>query len=165
MAFFFLPLQVFSPGIAIGDGFSFLSLSSSFSSSHQIFPVLTNLSKTSVVFTSTAIKDLETIAEALLESTSWMAWWFYVAKSLAMHDTSERAEVQCLFITGVRMQLSDGMITSIVWTDLMLKHHNAVLQKVKDNISFESFMELSSAPSVVQLSCFHTVPYREQWRS
>ena len=46
------------------------------------------------------MEDLEAAERTFLEVTSWMDWWFYAAKSLALCDTRERAKIQHLFVAG-----------------------------------------------------------------
>ena len=81
----------------------------------------------------------------LLEVTFWLDWWFYAAKSLAMHDISERAKVQFPFVACARSQLLVAKTASTIWANLVLMCHSTVLEKVKDNISSESFIELCNA--------------------
>ena len=98
------------------------------------------LLKTDVVFNSTELKDLEATVRTLLEVTSWRNWWFYIAKSLC--DTSEKAKVQHLLVVSARMQLLVAKTASTIWANSTLKWCDAMLGKVKDNISFELFIEL-----------------------
>ena len=60
-----------------------------------------------------------------------MDWLLYATKSLAMHGTSKSATVQYLFVVCM-MQLLVAEADSTIWTNLVLKHHDAVLWKVKE---------------------------------
>ena len=51
-----------------------------------------------------------------------------------------------LCVAGARCQLLVAKTASIVWANLVLKWRDAVLTKVKDSISFESFMDLRNLP-------------------
>ena len=84
-------------------------------------------------------------ARTLLEATSWIDRWLYADKSLAIWDITERAKVKCLFVVDDRTQLLMAKTASTIWANALLFCHDAVLE-VKDNINFESFMELCNAP-------------------
>ena len=73
-----------------------------------------------------------------------MDWWMYSAKSLALKNRSDTVRVKCLFFEGAQCQLLVVKTVSTVWANLLLKCHDAVLGKLKDNMSFESFMDLCS---------------------
>ena len=73
-------------------------------------------------FTSVEIEGLEVAVRTLLDVTCWMDWWFYTVNSLAMHGTSERAEVQHLFVIIARTQLLVVKIATAVWANSVLKH-------------------------------------------
>ena len=62
-----------------------------------------------------------------------------------MQNTTERAKVKCLS-AGARTQLLVAKAASFPWANTLLKHYDAVLGKVKDIISFEFIMVLSSTP-------------------
>ena len=96
-------------------------------------------------FSSSKIKDLEASARTLLEVTSWVDWWFYNTKSLPMSDCSRRAKVEDFFVTGDRMQLLLVETTSTIWANSVLKYRDALMGKVKDDVSLESFMEVHNA--------------------
>ena len=46
-----------------------------------------------------------------------------------------------LYVASACCQLLVAKIALIMWVNLVLKRHDAVLTKVKDSISFESFMD------------------------
>ena len=68
----------------------------------------------------------------------------YAAKSLAFQDMSDAARVECLFMAGAHCQLLVTKMT--VRVNILLKHCNAGLEKVKDNISFKSFVDICDTP-------------------
>ena len=74
-----------------------------------------------------------------------MDWWTFAAKSLAFRDSSNTAKVRH-FVMDAKCQLLVAKTASTIWANTLLKHCDAVHGKVKDNISFESFMELHNAP-------------------
>ena len=45
-----------------------------------------NLNKTEEVISSSEVEDLEAAPSTLLEATTWMDWWTYAAKSLAIYS-------------------------------------------------------------------------------
>ena len=49
------------------------------------------------------------------------------------------------FVAGARCQLLVAKIAPTLWFNALLKHQNSVLGNVKDNMSFNSFMELWNA--------------------
>ena len=88
------------------------------------------------------VEDLVAAMRTLLEATSWTDWWFYDAKPFSMRDTNKKTKVQCLFVTGTRMHLLVTKTALMICANSMLKQCDAVLGKVKDNISSDSFMDL-----------------------
>ena len=100
-----------------------------------------DLSETDVFFSPSEVEDLEATVRILLQAAFW---WFCAAKSLAIRDASKMAKVKCLFIAGARTELPIAKISSTIWVNALPKHHNTILAKMKDNINFESFMELST---------------------
>ena len=101
-----------------------------------------NLSKTDVVFFSFKVEDLEATARTLLEVTSWMDWWTYAGKSLALCSSSYTDMVNCPFVVGARCQLLVAKTASTSWVNVLLKRLDAFLGKLKGNIRFESFLKL-----------------------
>ena len=63
---------------------------------------LKKLSMMGMVISSCRVESLETTARTLLEAISWVDWWFYTAKSLAICDKSKTAKVKCLFVAVAR---------------------------------------------------------------
>ena len=105
-----------------------------------------SLDEMDLVFSSSSIGDLEIMARPLLRMTSWMDSWFYAAKSLAVRDTTESSMVKCFFVAGARTQLLGAKTAFTIWANALFKCRDVVLGKVKDNISFDFFMELHNAP-------------------
>ena len=92
-----------------------------------------NLNKIDNVFSSSEIEDVRVAASTLLETTSWMDWWFYADKSLAMWDTNERAKVKYLFMAIATTQLPVDKTASTIWANTLLKHcssSSSVAQKI-----------------------------------
>ena len=56
-----------------------------------------SLSKMDMVFSSSKVDDQEAATRPMLEVTL-MDWWFCAAKSLAIRDKLNAAEVKCLFV-------------------------------------------------------------------
>ena len=67
---------------------------------------------------------------------------------MALSSCSDSHKVKHLFVAGARCQLLVAKTASTMWGNLILKRCDAVLVKVKDNIS-DSFMDLCNSP----LSC------------
>ena len=95
---------------------------------------------------SSEVWYLEAEARIFLEAITWIDWWFYTAKSLALMDTSKRAKVKRPFVAGARIRLLVVKTAPIIWANALLKSCDAILGKVKDNLSFESYIELGNAP-------------------
>ena len=66
-------------------------------------------------------------------------------KSLALNSSSDIRFVWHLGLGGTRCQLLVAKTASTLWANFVLKRRDAVLAKVKDSISLESFMELRNA--------------------
>ena len=104
-----------------------------------------NLSKTDFILSSSEAEDMEVALRFIVETTSWMDWWTYAVKSLALQSSTDTRLVCRLSLAGARCQLLLAKTTSTVWANLVLKRFDSVLAKVNDSISFESFMNLHSA--------------------
>ena len=50
------------------------------------FKIFYNLSKMDLIFSPIEIEDLKATVRTLLDVTSWMDWWTYAAKFLALRD-------------------------------------------------------------------------------
>ena len=93
-----------------------------------------DLNKTDMVFSSSKVEDLKAAERTLLKVTSWIDWWFYAAKSLAMQDI-RRAKVELFFVAGARTILLVAKTASTIWENTLLKCCDALLGKMKGNIS------------------------------
>ena len=107
-----------------------------------------NLSKTNVVLSSSEVEDFEAAARSVVEVTSWMDWWMFAAKSMALRGSEDTKMLMRLFVADACCQLLVANTVSTLWMNLILKCQDAVLTKVKDNISFESFMDFLGFPCV-----------------
>ena len=105
-----------------------------------------NLNKADVVLSSSEAEDLEAAACTVIEATLWMDWWTFVAESMTLQGSDDSKMLKRLFVTGTRWQLLVAKTTSTLWANLILKHRDTVLAKVKNNISFESFMDFRNSP-------------------
>ena len=66
-------------------------------------------------------------------------------KSMALKSSSKAWLIRRLSLAGSRCQLMVTKTASTVWAVVVLKHRDTVLAKVKDSISFESFMDFCNA--------------------
>ena len=103
-----------------------------------------NLNKTGVILSSLEAEDLEAVVWSIIEATSWMDWSTFTIKSMALKSSHVSRFVQWLCLAGAWYQLLVDKAASTVWVNMVLKRCDAVLVKVKDSISFESFMDLGN---------------------
>ena len=103
------------------------------------FVFLENLAKTNVVPSSLEAEDLKAAVQSIIEATSWMDWWTFTVKSMALKSAQEVQLIKQLCIAGADCQMLVAKTASTVWANLILKRQDAVLTKVKDS---ESFMNL-----------------------
>ena len=101
-----------------------------------------NLAMTDVVLSSSEAEDVEAAVRSIIEASSWLNWWTFTVKSMALRFSQEVRMLKQLCIAGARCQLLVEKTVSTVWVNLVLKWRDAVIMKVKDSISFESFMDL-----------------------
>ena len=66
-------------------------------------------------------------------------------KSLSLKSADDARLVRCLSLASARCQLLVAKTASTLWANVILKHRDAVLAKVKDSMSFESYMDLRNA--------------------
>ena len=85
---------------------------------------------------------MEMALRSIVEATLWIDWWTYAMKSLSLKSTSDARLVCSLSLAGGRCQLLVAKTTSTLLANVILKRCDAVLAKVKDSMSFESFMDL-----------------------
>ena len=101
-----------------------------------------NLNKTDVILSSSEAEDMEAAMWSIVEATSWMDWWRFAMKSLALKYSSDACLIRRLSLAGARCQFLVAKTASTLWANLVLKKCDTVLAKVKDSISFESLMNL-----------------------
>ena len=104
-----------------------------------------NLSRTDVLLSSFKTEDMEAAMQSIAEATSWMDWWTFTIKSLALQSSSDTCLISYLSLAGTRYQLLVAKTALTPSANLVLKRRDTVLAKVKDSISFESFMDFSNA--------------------
>ena len=56
------------------------------------------------------------------------------------HDLT-KVKLKHLFVVGAHCHLVVTKTASMIWANFILKRHDAGLVKIKDNISFKSFMK------------------------
>ena len=82
----------------------------------------------------------------IVETTSWIDWWTFAAKSMALNGLKDSKILShLLIVAGARCLLLVAKTTPTLSASLILKCRDVVSTKVKDNI-FESFMDLRNAP-------------------
>ena len=69
-----------------------------------------------------------------------------VARFMAHSSSWDSQKFKHLFVTDTRCQLLVAKTALTMWANLLLKHSNTVLAKIKDNISFKCFMDLQNSP-------------------
>ena len=95
-----------------------------------------NLNRMDVILFFYEAEDTKAAMWSILEATSWMDWWTFTIKSLALKSSSDVRLVLRLSVAGARCQLLVVKMASTLWANLVLKRRDAVLEKVKDSISF-----------------------------
>ena len=99
-----------------------------------------NLNKTNVIWSS-----MEAALQSIMEATMWMDWWTFAMKSLALKSTDDARLVHRWLLAGARCHLLVAKMASTLWANVILKQRDAVLAKVKDSVSFESFMDFRNS--------------------
>ena len=84
-------------------------------------------------------------------------------KSFTLRSTSDAHLVHRLSLAGARCQLLVAKTASTLWANLVLKRRDTVLAKVKDSISYESFMDPLNAR--LSSSTELQTSWRQRWRS
>ena len=64
-----------------------------------------NLNKTDVNLSSSEAEEMEAALQSIIEATSWMDWWTFAMKSLALQSTKDSRLVRHLIVAGARCQL------------------------------------------------------------
>ena len=93
---------------------------------------------------------MRTVGEAMF----WIDQWTYSAKSLDLRDRSDAPKFKYLFTAGARCHLLVTNAALTVWANLLLKCRDAFLGKLKDDMSFEAFLDSCNTPQLDLLSCF-----------
>ena len=65
---------------------------------------------------------------------------------MALSGLEDFKRIKCLFVVSARCHLLVAKTASTLCANQFLKLSNAMLAKLKGNISFESFMDLNNAP-------------------
>ena len=74
-------------------------------------------------------------------------------KSLAFQSSSDYRLVRHLSLAGGGCRLLGAKMASTLWAFIVLMWRDTVLAKVKDSVSFESFMYIPSARCLAFLRC------------
>ena len=77
-----------------------------------------DLAKTNVVLSSSEAEDLEVASRSIVETTSWMDWWTFSAKSMALWTSEEVRMLKQLFMAGARCQLLVVKTAFTMWINL-----------------------------------------------
>ena len=104
-----------------------------------------NLNKMDVIWSSTEAADMEAALRSIVEATSWMDWWTYAMKSLSLKSTDDTRLLRRFSMATARCQLLVVKTASTLWANVILKRRDAVLAKVKDAMSFESYNDLRNS--------------------
>ena len=115
-----------------------------------------NLNKTEVIWSSTEVEDMEAAFRSIVEATSWMDWWTYAMKSLSLKSADDARHVCHLSLARAGCQLLVAKTASTLWANVILKHQDALLAKVKDSMSFESCVDLRNAKIFAGSELFRT---------
>ena len=78
-----------------------------------------NLNKTYVIWSSTEAKEMEAALRSIIEATSWMDWWIFAVKSLALKSTDDARLVRRLSLAGP-LPASSREDTSTLWVNVIL---------------------------------------------
>ena len=58
--------------------------------------------KKTYVLSSAEAEDMEVAGCTVLETTSWVDWWMFAAKSMALSGSEDIHRIKRLFVTGMR---------------------------------------------------------------
>ena len=101
-----------------------------------------SLYKMDFVFSVSEAEDLEATARAIISTTLWMDWWAYSTRFLILLNSSEVKKLKRLFVVGAHCNFWLPR-----WLQpCVLKHRDVVPEKLKDDMSFVSFLDLCNAP-------------------
>ena len=85
-------------------------------------------------------------------------------RSLAWKSTDDSQLVRHVSLNGARCQLLVAKTASTLWPNIILKRRDAVLAKVKDSVSFESFMNLWNLSISTGDELFPMTFFKKPWK-
>ena len=103
------------------------------------------LNKTDVIWSSTESEDMEAAPRSIVEATSWMDWWTFAMRSLALKSTNDGRLVRRLSLAGARCQLLVAKTASTLWANISLRAGMWSWLRSRTLMSFESFMDLRNS--------------------
>ena len=74
-----------------------------------------------------------------------MDWWLHAAWSIILEKCNDKDNCYYLFVTEGKIQVMVVLILSILWTITVLTLQDAMLLKVKLNLTYDACMELRNA--------------------
>ena len=104
---------------------------------------------------STGTTDMQSKKVSKLLPCPSLDWWTFVAKSMVLNSSEDLGMVNHQFVAGAKCQPLVAKMASILWANRILKCWSAMLTKAKDNIAFESFMDLRNTPLSDSSELFH----------
>ena len=90
-----------------------------------------------MILSSSKAEETEAASQSIVKATSWMEWWTFAMKSLALQSTKDSRLVHRLSLAGTRCQLLVAKTASTLWANVVLKRRDAVLAKVKDFVGYD----------------------------
>ena len=79
-----------------------------------------NLNGIDVILSSSEAEDMEVAVCSIVKATSWMDWWTFAMKSLALQSSGDSCLVCHLGLVGTRCQLLVAKTASTLWANLVL---------------------------------------------
>ena len=113
-----------------------------------------NLAKTDIVLSSSEAEDLEAAVRSFVEATSWIDWWTFTAKSMALQSFQEVRMLKPLFSCWCEVPAAGGEDCIYCMGELNTKTVRCVFTEVKDSVSFEFFMDFMNSPLCGSLELF-----------
>ena len=95
-----------------------------------------NLAETGMVLLSSEAEDLKAAVRSIVEDSTWMDWWTFIAKSTALQSSQEVLLLKRPFVTGSRCYLLLAKTASTVWANLVLKSWDTVLAVLRSRIRY-----------------------------
>ena len=89
---------------------------------HQPYRMMTfdSVARSDVIFFSSEIEKVESVAHTLFEVPSWMNWWLYAAWAMSLVKCNDEVKCCCLFVAGACTQLIVAS-TSLILANTVLK--------------------------------------------